>query len=91
MISVPMRSSENRSKALTAAMPKLRGNFRIRMVDVVLGSAMVADGSELLATKGGGCESNDRSDSWRSDRRGIVWGCGAYADLDVLEPTYSNE
>jgi hypothetical protein len=85
-MSVPMRSVENRSMPLTASVPVLRGNLRIRTVDMVLGSGKNCEGSELLAVKGGGCESSDRSDDWRSDWRGIAWGCEAYVDLDVLEP-----
>ena len=85
-MSVPIRSVEKRSMPLTASVPVLRGNLRITMVDMLLGSGMNCEGSELLAVKDGGCESSDRSDDWRSDWRGIAWGCEAYADLDVLEP-----
>ena len=81
-MSVPIRSVENKSMPLTASVPVLRGNLRIRTVDMVLGSGTTCEGSELLANKGGGCESSDRSIDWRV----IVWGCEAYADLDVFEP-----
>ena len=84
-MSVPIRSVENRSMPLTASVPVLRGNLRIRTVDMV-GSGINCEGSELLAVKGGGCESSDRSIDWRSDWRVIAWGCEAYADLDVFEP-----
>lgn len=90
-MSVPIRSVENRSMPLTASVPVLRGNLRIRTVDIVLGSVRNCEGSELLALKVGGCESSDRSDGWRSDWRGTAWGCEAYADLDALEPRWSNE
>ena len=86
-MSVPIRSVENRSMPLTASVPVLRGNLRIRTVDMVLGSGKNCEGSELLAVKVGGCESSDRSDDWR----GTAWGCEAYADLDVLEPRWSKE
>lgn len=83
-MSVAIRSVENKSMPLTAAVPVLRGNLRIKMVDMLLGSGMNCEGSELLAFKGGGCESTVRSDG-----RGIAWGCDAYADLEVLEPKWS--
>jgi len=73
----------------TASTPVLRGNLRISMVDMLVESGKNCEGSELLAVKVGGCDSSDRSDDWRSDRRGIAWGCETYADLDVLEPKWS--
>lgn len=64
-MSVPIKSPENKSMALTASLLVFRGNLLMIIVDVARGSGMKVAGSEMLAVKEGGCESSERSEVWR--------------------------